>query len=112
MALSEDDKDRLFRHWKTIKNNVEMRYIIDLLIEERVISPDEWEDMKKSHQLEKDRTEAFLHWLLKQSEKSYDAFLKALHNGKYDFISEKLDRNMQRNHPLTDLSTQLGGKNG
>lgn len=63
-SLHETEEDVLRRHWKTLKSDVRMSDIVDPLIEQGVLTPNEWEDIKRRNNVERDRTEDFLHFLM------------------------------------------------
>ncbi|KAK3610564.1 hypothetical protein CHS0354_009000 [Potamilus streckersoni] len=98
--LSEEDKQQLQRYWRTIKSSLSMRQIIDFLIEEGVISPDEWEGIDKNNASEMDKTHEFLLYLLKQPADAYGNFIKVLNKRNYSYLVEKLQRRSHSSIPI------------
>lgn len=59
-GLTEKEIEVLRKHWRSLKRDIRMRDIIDTLIQDGVLKPSDWEDIKKKHVPEKEKTEEFL----------------------------------------------------
>ena len=81
----------LTNNWGLVKQSVVLNHIVDPLIEKRIISVDQWMDLKNKSMTEPERMEELLYILLKSKPESVSIFLKALRNKGYKHIADELD---------------------
>ena len=63
-TLGENEISILRRHWRTFKQDIRMTDIADVLIEKGVLKPEDWNEIKKTSNIDREQTEEFLLRLL------------------------------------------------
>lgn len=81
----------LTNNWGLVKQSVVLNHIVDPLIEKRIISVDQWMDLKNKSMTEPERMEELLYILMKSKPASVSIFLKTLRNKGYQHIADELD---------------------
>lgn len=95
------EQDILTKHWGLVKQSVVLNHIVDPLIENHVISVDQWMDLKNRRMAEPERMEELLYIILKSKQDSVFIFLKALRKRGYKHVADELEGKMSVQAPPT-----------
>ncbi|XP_071140369.1 chromosome partition protein Smc-like [Mytilus edulis] len=95
------EQDILTKHWGLVKQSVVLNHIVDPLIENHVISVDQWMDLKNRRMTEPERMEELLYIILKSKQDSVFIFLKALRKRGYKHVADELDGKISVQAPPT-----------
>lgn len=81
----------LTKHWGLVKQAVVLHHIVDPLIENSVLTVDQWMDLKNRRISEPERMEELLYIMLKSRHDAVSYFLKALKQKGYKHVADELE---------------------
>ena len=85
-----ENEGKIAKNWGYIKRNVKLSDVVDPLIENGIITPDQWMGIKGSQVGEPEKMEECLYILLKQKSEAFDVFKYALRTSGFLHIADCL----------------------
>ena len=83
-------EERLVSNWGMFKRNVTLSVVVDPLIENGIITPDQWMDIKHRQIGEPEKMEEFLYILVKQKSVAFEVFEDVLQQTGFQHVAECL----------------------
>ena len=86
----ETNERKIAANWGLVKRNVKLSDVVDPLIENGIITPDQWMDIKSRQVGEPEKMEEFLYILLKQKSEAFEVFKNSLRSTGFQHIADCL----------------------
>jgi len=84
-------KSILRKHWGFLKTNFILKYISDALIQDGVITPADWMNLKQKYTVNSEMNEEFLFTLHNEKLDCFPKFVKALRVNSFGHVADVLE---------------------